>query len=129
MVLLDTHVVIWLALEPKRLSRTAVRAVEKAREKDGLAIALVTLAEIANLVERGRVEIKISSESFLQSIASRFVLKHINVDIALLSSRFSDPYPGDPMDRIIGATALSEGLPLVTADERIRRSGQLQTIW
>jgi PIN domain nuclease of toxin-antitoxin system len=129
MVLLDTHVVVWLALEPNRLSRAAVIAIENARATEALAISPVTLAEVANLVERQRIEISISCESFLQELASRFVLKHMNVEIALLSSRFSEPYPGDPMDRIIGATALSEGIPLVTADERIRQSGQVQTIW
>lgn len=53
----------------------------------------------------------------------------MSVEIALLSSQFKAPYPVDPMDRIIGATALSEDIPLVTADERIRHSGQVQTIW
>jgi PIN domain nuclease of toxin-antitoxin system len=38
-------------------------------------------------------------------------------------------YPEDPADRIIGATALVEGLPLLTADREIRRSKAVQTIW
>jgi PIN domain nuclease of toxin-antitoxin system len=38
-------------------------------------------------------------------------------------------YPSDPRDRIIGATALIEGLPLVTADEQIQRSRAVKTIW
>jgi PIN domain nuclease of toxin-antitoxin system len=38
-------------------------------------------------------------------------------------------YPNDPADRIIGATALVEGLPLLTADREIRRSKSVQTIW
>jgi PIN domain nuclease of toxin-antitoxin system len=129
MLLLDTHVVIWILGEPSRLSPAARRAIESVRAKEGLAISSVTLSEVANLAERRRIEVATSTELFLQSIASRFVLKHMNVQIALLSSRFSDPYPGDPMDRIIGATALSENIPLVTADERIRQSGQVQTIW
>jgi PIN domain nuclease of toxin-antitoxin system len=38
-------------------------------------------------------------------------------------------YPKDPADRIIGATALVEGLSLLTADREIRRSRAVQTIW
>ena len=38
-------------------------------------------------------------------------------------------YPKDPADRIIGATALVEGLPLLTADRAIRGSKTVETIW
>jgi len=38
-------------------------------------------------------------------------------------------YPKDPADRIIGATALVEGIPLITADREIRKSRALATIW
>ena len=38
-------------------------------------------------------------------------------------------YPRDPADRVIGATALVEGVPLITADREIRNSRALQTIW
>ena len=129
MILLDTHVAVWLALEPSRLSPAAVMAIENARAAEGIAISPVTLFEVAHLVQRGRIQVATSCESFLHDLAGRFVLKHVNVDIALTSARFIEPYPGDPMDRLIGATAMSEGIPLVTADERIRQSGQVQTIW
>ena len=38
-------------------------------------------------------------------------------------------YPKDPSDRVIGATALVEGLSLITADREIRKSGAVPTIW
>lgn len=38
-------------------------------------------------------------------------------------------YPNDPVDRIIGATALVEDIPLVTADREIRKSRVVPTIW
>ena len=40
-----------------------------------------------------------------------------------------DDYPKDPVDRLVGATARAEGIPLVTRDERIRGSPLLKTIW
>jgi len=49
--------------------------------------------------------------------------------IAALATQFPESYPRDPADRLIGATARAEGLPLVTRDERIRSSPLLKTIW
>ena len=49
--------------------------------------------------------------------------------IAARAMQMPAAYPSDPMDRIIGATALIEGLPLVTADEQIQRSRAVKTIW
>ena len=37
--------------------------------------------------------------------------------------------PSDPFDRIIAATAIVEGIPLLTADKNIRRSRALRTLW
>jgi PIN domain nuclease of toxin-antitoxin system len=46
-----------------------------------------------------------------------------------LAARFADPYPRDPVDRLIGGTALAEGIASATKDRAIRGSGQVKTIW
>ena len=56
-------------------------------------------------------------------------IKPLTIDIALLTVYFPPDFPSDPMDRIIAATARAEGLPLVTADERILSCPLLKTIW
>jgi len=53
----------------------------------------------------------------------------ITPEIALLAAQFPDDYPGDPGDRLIGATARAEGLTLVTRDENIRACPLLSTVW
>jgi PIN domain nuclease of toxin-antitoxin system len=53
MILLDTHIVIWLAFEPNKLSKRAKEAIRAARVEGGLAIAGITLLELAWLAERG----------------------------------------------------------------------------
>jgi PIN domain nuclease of toxin-antitoxin system len=55
MILLDTHVVIWLAFEPNKLSKRAKEVVRAAHLEGGLAIAGITLMELAWLAEKGRV--------------------------------------------------------------------------
>jgi PIN domain nuclease of toxin-antitoxin system len=130
-ILVDTHVVIWLAADPRRLSRKAVAAIEHARrgQGGGLAIAVFTLFELAHMVVRKRIKVTLPIESFLEDIASRFVVIPLNARIAAKAVQLPSTYPNDPMDRIIGATALVEGLELVTADESIRRAKVLPTIW
>ena len=53
----------------------------------------------------------------------------ITFEIAALTTFFPPDFPTDPMDRIIAATARAEGIPLVTADERILESSLIETIW
>ena len=129
MILLDTHAALWSVLNPERLSAAAMHAIEIARQQDGIAIAAVTLFEAAHFIAQRRIDIHVSIGAFVDEFASRFVLKDINVAIAVTSAQLTDPYPRDPMDRLIGATAIVEGMPLVTADERIRQSGRVRTIW
>jgi PIN domain nuclease of toxin-antitoxin system len=57
------------------------------------------------------------------------IVKPLTVEIAVLATQFSEDYPRDPADRIIGATARAEGMALVTQDEGIRDCPLLRTIW
>jgi PIN domain nuclease of toxin-antitoxin system len=130
MILVDTHVVIWLAFEQDRISRKARAAIDGARKNaDGLAISDITLLELATLVKKGRIHIEISLESFLQEVESRFVVLPIRGRCCARAMDLPANYPKDPADRIIGATALVEGLSLLTADRAIRRARMIQTIW
>ena len=129
MTLVDTHVVAWLALEPRLLSRKAVAAITKARNSSGVAIADITLWELAMLATRERIQLTTSLESFLREVEARFIVLPLTGMIARRSVQFTERYPNDPADRIIGATALIEGIPLITKDEKIRHSKEVPSIW
>lgn len=129
MILLDTHIVIWLAFEPNKLSKRAREAIGAARRDGGLAIAAITLLELAWLAEKGRIETTLSVESFVRQSASKMTVLPITPEIAARAVSFPDSYPKDPQDRLIGATALAEGIQLVTRDQQIRRSGIIPIIW
>jgi PIN domain nuclease of toxin-antitoxin system len=129
-ILVDTHVVVWLAFDQDQISRKARSAIDDARKNaDGLAISDITLLELATLASKGRIRLDISLESFLQEVESRFVVLPISGRACARAMELPASYPKDPADRIIGATALVEGLSLLTADREIRRSRTVQTIW
>jgi PIN domain nuclease of toxin-antitoxin system len=129
MILLDTHVLVWMASEPKRLSRRARQAIREARQATGVAVATITLWELAWLAENGRIQISASVESFVRETVARVILKPITPEIAALAVRLPAAFPRDPADRLITATAMTEGTPLVTADAGIRQSKLVQIIW
>jgi PIN domain nuclease of toxin-antitoxin system len=130
MILVDTHVVVWLALQPKKISKKARTAIEDARRiGQGIAISDIALLEISILERKARIRLNSSLETFLSEIEARFIVLPITGRICVRAVSLPATYPNDPADRIIGATALVEGIPLITADAGIHRSKAVRTVW
>ncbi len=129
MILLDTHVLIWMSSDPKRLSRKAREAIREARQKTGIAAASITLWELAWLAENRRILVSGSVESFVRETISRVIVMPMTPEIVALAVRLPSDYLKDPADRLIASTAIVDGIPLVTADERVRQAKVVQTIW
>ncbi len=130
MILLDTHVAVWMTMDKSRLSPAAASAIRRAiRGGEGVSIAGSTLWEIAMISGRGGFRLPNSLAEYLRYLESAFVVLPITGAIAELSIAFSAQYPKNPTDRLIGATAVVHGMELVTKDDGIRTSGEVKCIW
>ncbi len=127
----DTHAVIWYIFGDARLSATARNTIEQiAAEGNQVAFSSITLAEIVYLSERGRIDAA-TLDRLLRAIDSEnALLVEIPFDrnIAQALMRVERTQIPDLPDRIIAATALYLGLPLISRDRRIQLS-DVNTIW
>lgn len=126
-MLLDTHTVVWASLEPRRLSRGARQAMDGAE----LAIASITWWELAWLAHHERIHIGLPLRSWLEDISQQVRTVGITPGIAEVAVGLPAPFPRDPIDRIIYATAIENVWPLVTKDEPLRRyqDARAVTVW
>jgi PIN domain nuclease of toxin-antitoxin system len=129
LTVVDTHVVFWLGQDPQLLSQRAREVLAEGRREAQLAIAGVTLREIAWVLASGRVTIPTSPVEYLRFVEARFRVVALDSRIAWRAVQFGPDYPSDPADREIGATAIVLGAKLVTKDRRIRASGEVDCIW
>ncbi len=116
-VVLDTHVVHWWSAEPNRISDTAAAMLGDA---DELAVAAISWFELAWLAKHERIVVTIPIRSWLEQLARELRTIAVTPAIADTAVSVPAPFPGDPADRLIYATAIEHGWRLVTKDRKLR---------
>jgi PIN domain nuclease of toxin-antitoxin system len=127
-ILLDTHAWVWWAASSVNLSRKAAREINTA---ESIYISAISCWEVAMLVVKGRLVLDRDVEVWLDLALKlpRVRLAPLIPRIAVRSSRLEEEFLGDPADRIIVATAMEYGCPIVSKDERIRKYPGVRVIW
>ncbi|MBT5901848.1 MAG: type II toxin-antitoxin system VapC family toxin [Opitutaceae bacterium] len=125
--LLDTHALIWAAMDEDRLSRKAARIIATTPYSQ-LALADVSLQEIGLLLHLNKITVTGKPERVLGTLLNYVTVLPITLDIAIKSPALKLPH-GDQFDRIITATAKVHRLTLITKDANITDSGTVPCLW
>jgi PIN domain nuclease of toxin-antitoxin system len=131
MIVLDTHAWVWMVDDPRRLSAPARRAIEHAMSKKAVYISSISAWEVALLSASGRLALKISVQDWIAGSEALGFFNFVPADNAILvrSVLLPGPLHNDPADRIIIATAVMKGIPVVTKDEKIQNYAHVESIW
>lgn len=129
--IVDTHAVVWYLRGDARLSRAARAWIDQPANANAVVgVSAISLVEIVYLVEKGRLSLE-DYEILAQTLKDNdTVLVEIPVTSEIAETMRSvsrDSIP-DMTDRVLAATAVHMGIPLITRDEKIRAS-KVRTIW
>ena len=131
MTILDTHAWIWYLDNPLLLSDKARAVIEGARRDSSLCVSSISTWEMFMLVEKGRLSLRIPALEWLLRAERLSFLRFVPVDNDIARLSVALPYypHQDPADRMIIATALSLGAPLVTKDRKMLEYRGIDSIW
>jgi PIN domain nuclease of toxin-antitoxin system len=117
-LLLDTHIWIWMVLEPTRLSRRVARALDDVENQ--LWLSPISVWELLMLTRKGRVQLDDDAVSWTRRTMQQLQLHEapLTTEVALETSALGLAH-SDPSDRLIAASARVFDLTLVTADEKL----------
>lgn len=127
-LLLDTHVWIWVMEgEVSELAPSVVQAIEAASEAGAIRIAAITVWEVAMLAAKGRLRLTMEIDEWIDRAltAPGTQLVELTPEIAVDSTRLPGDAAGDPVDRILIATARRTASRLVTRDQKMLACGAL----
>lgn len=126
MLLLDTHVLVWLDEGSSRLGTETLQTINRALASGQLGVASISFWEIAMLVRKNRLDIRIEFGVWrLELLKSGLLEIPLQGSTAIRAGQLRE-FHGDPADRMIVATAIEHSATLATADQKILEWDKLQ---
>jgi PIN domain nuclease of toxin-antitoxin system len=122
MILLDTHVLVWLDEASPRLGENAIEKIDRAFHSGIAAVSAISFWEVGMLIVKGRVRLEMDLGVWRDDFLEQGLIEiPVTGDIGIRAADF-ERFHGDPADRLIAASALQHSATLVTADERLLSS-------
>jgi PIN domain nuclease of toxin-antitoxin system len=119
LILLDTHALIWLDQQDRRLGPSSLDAIQQAEKRTEVAVSAITFWEAGMLSARRRIRLHRPLRSWRAEFLRAGLIEYpVTGDIGIVSAELENVH-GDPADRLILATALAHGATLITADRRL----------
>ena len=127
-VLLDTHVLLWVLLEPERLSTEVASTIRDPATE--VVVSAACAWEIATKHRTGKLDSARAVVAAYPEHLARIRAQELPVSArhALLGGTMSWDHQ-DPFDRLIGAQAITESLPLVTRDPAFDGLPGVRVLW
>jgi PIN domain nuclease of toxin-antitoxin system len=126
-LLLDTHIWLWMVLDPARLSRRVARALDDAENQ--LWLSPISVWELLMLTQKGRIRLDEDAVLWTRRTLQLLQLHEapLTTEVALETSALSLAH-SDPSDRLIAASAKVFNMTLVTADEKLIAAPGIQVL-
>lgn len=118
-VLIDTHYVLWAAINSKRMEPWARKLI--ANLDNEILVSAASVYEISLKVRRGKLPEAVEFESDLITNIENglgYTLLPLEPESMMRAARFQDPH-ADPFDRMIAAQAIQNNLPLLSTDPKL----------
>lgn len=129
MIVLDTHALLWWALDPGKLSHAAAEICAQ-MERDGGFASAISIWELGVKIRNQKLDLGLSLQEFVRRIEQSAVVELVPVDAALwLRTATLEWSHRDPADRVIASTAIEKGLPVLTKDEAFHGFASLRAVW
>jgi PIN domain nuclease of toxin-antitoxin system len=126
-LLLDTHIWLWSALNPARLSSRVAAALENPSNE--LWLSPISLWEVLTLCQKGRLILDPNPQAWIADTLDTIPMREAQVtyEVAQETGRVQLPHR-DPADRFLVATARVYDLTLATADEHLPKARQVAVL-
>lgn len=118
MIVLDTHVLLWVTQQPEKIGKNCTDLIQHAWTSQAVAVSAISFWEVAMLQAKGRIHLQSTVQAWRllllnQGLKELSIDGHIGIQAAQLDLH------GDPADRLIASTALVYQATLCTADEKL----------
>ena len=126
-LLLDTHLLLWAAGEPKRLSKQARTLIDNPDNE--LLFSAASLWEVAIKRGLGREDFKVDARLLRRGLLDNGYSELPIISDHVVATESLPPIHKDPFDRVLVAQATVEGVTLLTLDSLVAQyPGPIKTV-